>query len=191
MKGIVVQQSDLPSDWKGTPSAPETDKDKDIDAQLSACVGSSNSGEQDQIQQVRSDDFARGQSTVSSDVSSYKSDSDVQTQVAQLKNPKAQSCLNTLFKKEVASTLPSTATIKSIGIKLNTSNGGIANLIGSANGTVVVTVKGRTISIYIGAAFFTGRQLTGEVNFSSIGTPISSSFANPIVEAVVQRASNA
>ena len=153
-------------------------------------MGTSNSGEEDQIQQVQSDDFTMGQATVSSDASSYKSETDVQTQVAQLKSPRAQGCLSSLFKKEISSTLPSTATIRSIGIKLDTSATGIANLIGSANGKITVTAQGRTISVYIGAAFFTGNQLTGEVNFSSIGTPISSAFANPIVKAVVQRAAS-
>lgn len=191
LKSIVVQQSDLPAGWTGKPAAAETDQDKDLDAQLAVCTGSTSSGDQNQLQKIQSDDYTMGESTVSSDVSSYPSESDVQMQVAILKSPKAQSCLNSLLQKEIASTLPSTAKIETSGIVLNTASQGIANLAGTANGKIAISVKGQTVTVYIGAAFFVGNQITGEVTFSSVNTPISSTFANPIVEAVAKRAANA
>ncbi|MBE7187735.1 hypothetical protein [Jatrophihabitans endophyticus] len=191
LKSIVVQQSDLPSGWTGTPAPAESTHDKDVDAQLAACVGSSDAGEQDQIQQVMSDDFHSGQSTVSSDASSYRSESDVRSQVAQLKNPKAQGCLSSLFRKEIAASLPAGSTIKNIAIRLSTADTGIANLIGTANGRITVAAQGRQVTVYIGAGFFIGNRITGQVTFTSIGTPISSAFANPVVKAVAARAANA
>lgn len=192
LKGIVVQQSDLPSGWTGKPAAAETAQDKQTDAQLNRCVGIPASAERDQVQQVMGDDFSKGQATVSSDTSSYKSDADVRQEVAGLRGSKTQSCISSLFRREIKSSLPAGATISAVGLKLDTShNGGLSNLVGVANGSVTVTGQGKTIKAYLGVGFFTGPQLTGSVSFTSLGTPIPSSFADPILAAVAKRAANA
>lgn len=86
---IVLQPADLSAGWKGTPYQPDPSEAAD-QAAFAKCVGV-RSTDADKAE-ANSDDFARGDATVSSSATSFRSQSDVDADVAALHSPKLSTC---------------------------------------------------------------------------------------------------
>jgi hypothetical protein len=187
LKKIVLQPADLPAGWKGTPYHPDP-RDAADQAAMVSCVGARNT-DSDKVAEAHSEDFALGDADISSSASSYRSQSDLDTDVAILHSPKLPACYDQLVKKELGGSLSAGATIDSASIKIMPgSAGGPANVVATGTGTVKVTVSGQQVPLYVTVAFITGPLIQAEVDAENPGTPVPASVVNALVATVATRA---
>lgn len=187
LKKIALQPADLPSGWKGTPyqSSPN---DSAGNAAFLKCVGARNT-DGDKVAEAHSDDFTHGEGTISSSATSYRSQSDVNTDTATLHNPKVSPCFEQMMKKQITASLPAGGTVKVASIKITPgSAGGPANVVATGTGTIKVQANGQQISIYLTVAFITGPLIEAEVDTENVGAPLPASVVNPLVATVATRA---
>lgn len=187
LKKIVLQPADLPSGWKGMPYQPDPNQAANH-AALVKCVGARNTAS-DKVAEAHSDDFALGNASISSTAASYRSQSDLATDVTTLHSPKLSSCFERMIKKQLAASLPAGDTIESASIKITPgSAGGPANVVATGTGTVKVRVNGQQVPIYVTVAFITGPLIETEVDAENVGTPLPATVVNPLVATVATRA---
>ena len=184
---IVVQQSDLPAGWTGTPH--EADPNDAADqAALVQCVGGKNTSA-DKVVEANSPDFSLSQSTVDSSATSYKSQSDVAADTALINSPQISSCYEQLLKAQLATSLPAGGKLGAVSITITPgSGGGPPNIVGLGTGSVTATVSGQPLTIYLAVAFITGHLLEAEVDVESVGQAIPVSLFSSVVTAVAARA---
>ena len=184
---IVLRSSDLPSGWKGTPYQPDSSDSTD-NAEMTACVGTRDT-DSDMVADAHSDDFGLGNATISSDASSYRSQSDLDSDVAALHSPKLSSCFTQVMNKDLTSSLPADSTIESSSIKVTPgSAGGPANVIATGSGVIEVEANGQEVSVYLTVAFITGPLIEAEIDTENLGAPVPASVVNPLVTTVANRA---
>jgi len=187
LKKIVLQPADLPSRWKGTPYQPDPN-DSANNAALLKCVGARNT-DSDKVAEAHSDDFALGDASISSSAASYRSQSDLDADVAMLHKPKLSPCFEQLMKKQLAAALPAGATIESASIKISPgSAGGPANVAATGTGSIKVRANGQQVQVYLTVAFITGPLIEAEVDTENVGTPVPASVVKPLVATVATRA---
>jgi hypothetical protein len=187
LKKIVLQPADVPPGWKGTPYQADP-SDAVYQADMVKCVGGRNT-DSDIVADANSDDFALGDATVSSSATSYRSQSDLDADLAIAHSPKLSPCYDQLAKKQLATSLPAGATIESASIKITPgSAGGPANVIATGTGTIQVRVNGQQAVVYLTVAFITGPLIEAEVDTENLGTPVPASVVASLVAAVATRA---
>ena len=187
LKTMVLQPADLPSGWKGAPYQPNPN-DSATNAAMVKCVGGRNS-DGDKVAEAHSDDFALGDASISSSATSYRSQSDLESDVAMLHSPKLSPCFEQMMKKQLAASLPAGGTVKSASVKITPgSAGGPANVVATGTGTIKVQVNGQQIPVYLTVAFITGPLIQAEVDTENVGTPLPASVVNPLVATVAARA---
>src|SRR5215469_1977519 len=187
LKTIVLQSADLPSGWKGTPHQPDQNEAAD-NAAMAQCIGARNT-DGDKFADANSDDFANGNASISSSATSYKSQSDLTSDIQMLHSSKLSSCFEQMIKKQLASSLPAGSTIESASINITPgSGGGPSNVVATGTGTIKVKVSGQEVSVYLNVAFITGPLIEAEVDAQNVGSPVPASVVNPLVSAVATRA---
>jgi hypothetical protein len=187
LKKIVLQASDLPQGWKGTPHKADP-SDAAAQAQVVACAGGRNT-DSDKVADTDSEDFALDQATISSSATSYRSQSDIAADTALLHNPKLSTCYTQLVKKELGAALPGGATIESASIKITPgSAGGPANIVATGSGTIKVNVNGQQVPVYLNVAFITGPLIEAELDAENIGAPVPPALFRSLVAAMAARA---
>ena len=187
LKKIVLQPADLPSGWKGTPYQADPNNAAE-NGTLAACVGARDT-DSDQVAEANSDDFGLGNATITSSATSYRSQSDLVTDIATLHSPKLSSCFSQMMKNQLASSLPAGSKVTSASIKVTPgSAGGPANVIATGTGTVQVQVNGQQIPLYLSVAFITGPLIQAEVDADNPGTPVPASVVNRLAATVATRA---
>ena len=188
LRKIVLQATDLPG-WKPSPAEPDSSSSSD-QAQLMACVGAKNT-DADQVATTDSDDFGLGDATISSSASSYKSQSDLASDLALLKNPQLVPCVNRQVQKDLASSLPEGASVGTVSVKFTRgSGGGPANVAGSGSAAVPVTVNGQQVTVYIDFVYVTGPLIEAEVDAENVGAPVPAAVLHAAVKAVATRAAS-
>jgi hypothetical protein len=187
LQQIVLQQTDLPAGWTGKPTSPDAGN-SDVDTQVQACIGGAQISQSDQVDKVQSDDFNQGESTISSDAASYKSQEAVDNRKAAITSPKADSCFNQALQEELKTSLPAGTTVNNLNFHLTPgSNGGPSNVVATAVGTVTVTAQGQTVTVYVSDAFISGNLVTATVQFEGLGQPIDSAVQAAAIKAVSDR----
>jgi hypothetical protein len=187
LKKIVLQPADLPSGWKGAPFQPDPNESAN-NAAFVKCVGARNT-ESDKVAEAHSDDFALGDAGISSSAASYRSQSDLDTDVRTLHSPKLSPCFEQMMKKQLRASLPAGSTIESASIKITPgSAGGPANVVATGTGTIKVRVNGQHVRVYLTVAFITGPLIEAEVDTENVGTPLPAPVVNPLVATVATRA---
>jgi hypothetical protein len=190
LNAIPLRAADLPAGWTGTayqadPTAASSQ------AAITACVGVTNT-DTDKVAEVHSPDFAMGDATISSQAESYRSASDLTTDIAILHSPKATSCYEQEFRTELTGSLPAGTTIKDVQVKITPgSAGGASNIEGTASAVITVVTSGQTIPVFASAAFITGPQIEAEIDFESPNQPVPAALQAALVNDVAARAARA
>jgi hypothetical protein len=187
LREIALQAADLPKGWKGTPH--KTDPSNSAtQATLAKCVGVRNTYP-DMVASAHSRDFALGGAGISSSATTYRSQSDLDADVAMMHSPKLSPCYEQLIKERLATTLPKGATIDAASLTFTPgSAGGPANVVATGTGTIKVTANGKQVAIYQNLTFITDPLIQAQVVAGSFGTPVPPSFMKPLVAAVATRA---
>lgn len=187
LKTIVLQSADFPSGWKGTPHQPDPNQSSN-DTAMVQCIGARDTSA-DKVAEANSDDFAQGNASVSSSATSYKSQSDLDSDVAMLHSSKVSPCFEQMMKKELTASLPAGSTIETTSINITPgSAGGPSNVVATGTGTIKVKVNGQEVPVYLTVAFITGPLIEAEVDTENLGTPVPASVVNPLVSTVATRA---
>ncbi len=187
LSAIVLQAADVPSTFKKAPAQPVDPSDKANAAKLAACVGGKDTSA-DEVAKASSD-FEQGNNSIGSNVSRFKSESDIAVDVQNLHSPKVDGCIGQQARQAFTKNLPAGAKVDKFSYHVTPgSNGGPSNLAGLGQGTVTVTAGGQTLQVFITTAFITGPRLEGEVDVLSIGTRIPVADQQKAIEAVAQRA---
>lgn len=187
LQAAVVQAGELPAGWTGQPY--EDDSGDAGQAALLACLGVRDTTP-DQIDDEHSPDFSTTEgSSISSSATSYRSQQDVDDDVAALTEPSASGCFADQLSSLVNSGgLPEGATVGDAQISVEPgSNGGPSNVVATGNGSIPVTVDGQQITFYFGVAFMTGRMTEAEVDFFGVGAPVPADLQSSLVDAVGTR----
>jgi hypothetical protein len=189
LAAIVAQQSDLPAGWSATAYQADPSSAASQAAML-ACVGAKNT-DPDKVGEAHSSDYSQGQASISSQAASYKSQRDIDSDIAVLKNPKISSCYEQLIKTQVAASLPQGTQIKAVSITITPgSGGGPANVVATGTGTVTVSAAGGQASVYLDVAFITGPKIEAEADFENIGSPVAAGVRTALIAAIAGRAAN-
>jgi hypothetical protein len=152
------------------------------------CVGARNTAS-DKVAEAHSEDFDLGDAQLSSSATSYRSESDLDADIAKMHSPKASACFDQLVKTQLAPSLPSGSKIESASTKITPgSAGGPAKVIANGTSIITISVNGQRGTIYATTAFIRGRLIEADVTSSSVGAPVPASVVNPLVAAVAARA---
>jgi len=182
-----LQSADLPSGWKGAPYQPDPNSSAE-NATLTKCVGVRDT-DSDKLAEANSDDFSLDAATISSSASSYRSQSDLNSDVASLHSPKLSACFGQMMKTQLATALPAGSTVESASIKITPgSAGGPANVVATGTGIVKVQVSGQPVPVYLTVAFITGPLIEAEVDTENADAPVPASVVKPLVAAMAARA---
>ncbi|MGN6608827.1 MAG: hypothetical protein ACTHMS_17680 [Jatrophihabitans sp.] len=191
LQGLVLQASDLPSGWKGTPRTDNQAQDQAEQRKLVACVGTGADTSADRVGRADSEEFESGQSQLSSDVTAWRTQDAVDANVALLNQPRTNSCYQQQIRDALAAQLPAGTTLDRVDVKLTPAGAGSGNVVATADGTIVATAGSQHITIRLGAAFITGKQLTGTVQWVGIGAPVPAAVVQAAVTAVAKRIADA
>jgi hypothetical protein len=187
LRKIVLQATDLPG-WKATPPDDTSDAPDSAQADLVACVGAANT-DADQLANVESNKFDLGDVELSASASSYRSPSAVDTDVAILKSPKFLPCIRTQMQEDIATAVPAGSKVGTVSVKFTPGSGtGPANVAGSGQASVPVTVNGQQFTDYVDFVYLTGPLLEVEVDAESPGAPVPAAVLQAAVKAVAGRA---
>jgi hypothetical protein len=187
LKKIVLRRADLPSAWKATAYQPDPNESAN-NAALMRCVGARDT-DSDKVAEAHSDNFDLGNASISSSATSYRSHSDLVSDVATLHSPKLSNCFGQMMKKVLAASLPAGARTESASIKITPgSAGGPANVVATGAGTIKVVVNGQRVLVYLSVAFITGPLIEAEVDADNVGAPEPASVLNRVVATVATRA---
>jgi hypothetical protein len=199
LNAIVLRPTDLPKGWLGTPHKVDPNAAAN-NAAMAKCVGGRDTNN-DQVAEANSADFALARASISSAANSYRSTSDISSDIAILHSPKVSTCLEQQLVKQLATSLPKGATIESASIKITSgSAGGPANVVATGTGSIKVSTNSqqaamyKTVAsttspvIYLTVAFITGPLIEAEVDTTSIGTPLPASLVKSLVADVATRA---
>jgi hypothetical protein len=186
LKKVVLRSADLPG-WKASPAEQQSSEDSG-QAELMQCLGAKNT-DKDKVATADSDDFTLGDASISSSASSYKSQSDLDSDVALLKSPKLVPCYTTLLKKELATSLPNGASLGAVSVKFTPGPGaGPANVAGSGTATVAVTAGGKRVEVFVSFIYLRGPLMEVEIDAENVGAPVPAAALQSAVKAVAARA---
>jgi hypothetical protein len=189
LKSFNLVQADLGATWTSKASNPSDNDDPAGDAALAACTGTKNT-DPDKVTETASPDFTLQETTISSSATSYKSQSDLDADIAEVKSPKASACFNQLLRKNAASGLQAGETLKSLVFKLVPGNGGgPSNVIAAVEGQLTFLVNGKTVTAYEDSALITGTLTEAEVDFEGIGARVPAADRARLTNLVATRVS--
>ncbi len=191
LKAVVLTSADLPAGWTGAAYQPDP-TDAASDATFNRCLGSRNT-DSDESADANSEDFSKGDATISSEATSYRSAADVSSDLAALHSPKLDACFQAQVRADAAGSLPPGTAIRSIDVKSSTvgAGGGPSNVVGRLTATVSLTVSGRSAQLYLTTVFITGPQIEANVSTESLGQPIPAALQSALTAKVAARAANA
>jgi hypothetical protein len=187
LQKIVLQPADLPAGWKGTPYKADPSDAAD-QAAFAKCMGIRNT-DADIVAEVDSQDFDRGDASIGSWAGSYRSQSDVDVDVAAVHSPKFVPCSEQLLKREIVTSLPAGAKVEAVSVKVAPGSAGDPpNVVATSAGYVTVSVSGQLGVFYLTTAFITGPLIEALVDTFNVGRPVRASLVKSLVATVANRA---
>jgi hypothetical protein len=181
LQAIVLQATDLPAGWSGATHQADP-SDAASSAAFAACLGVRNTYP-DKAAHVDSQDFTQGNTTIVSTGDSFKSPSDVQSDVASLTSPKLVPCL----KQQAASGLSNGQTLDSFDLTFTPgSGGGPSNIVATISGSFTVTDSGQQQKVYLTSVYITGPSIETDVNVQS-DAPIPAALVSGLAAKVAAR----
>lgn len=187
---VVLRPTDVPPGWTATPHESDPN-DPSAQASLARCTGVSDTGA-GQVAEADSPDFGQDGATISSSATSFRNQADIDADVALLENPKVATCFRQLLRTSIASSLPPSAKLDAVSLKITPgTGGGPPNVVGIMRATVTMTVSGLRVNVYMDMAFIVGRLIEAEVDVVNPRLPISDAVFFALIRDVATRAARA
>jgi len=174
---LVFVQADFPPGWTGTPSSNSPDE-KEASKELDACIGTS--GDDAKSADVNGDDFAMGQGTqVSSEAQIVKSETTYHSDVAAVKGPKLQQCLQDFVTKaltKAVGTAPASVQLVDLPVK---SFGDVT--IGKRL-TAGLSAQGQTINVVVDFVLMAKNKAEVTGSFTNLGQPFDQALETTLID---------
>jgi len=172
-------QADLPAGWTGTPASPDTPEDKANNQEFAACVGST--GDQAQIADVKGDDFSMGSAAtqVGSEAQIVKDDASYRKDVAALKGPKFQTCIETLLTKaltKAAGSAPANVQVAPITVPT------FGDITVGMRMTAGITAAGQSLTIVVDAILMGKNKAEVTATFSNLAQPFDQALEKTLID---------
>jgi hypothetical protein len=186
LQAALVQPTDLPTGWTAQAAAPPATQAADNTA-FAQCVGAQDTGA-DVASTAVSPNYVSGTTTIASTATSFASAADVQTDTTTLINPKASACFAQVIKARLVATLPKTAVVKTVTLKITPGAGtGPANVVATGTGTIAYTVSGKTTTLNNSTVYLTGPRVEAHLDFQSTTTPVPAAVMAAVVTKAAAR----
>jgi len=186
LASIVLQATDLPTGWSGTPYKPDP-ANAATNAAFAACLGVRNTS-LEQVADVHSQNFLMGNATLSSEAASYPSNDDLAADRAALTNTKYASCFEASLRTALGKALPAGETISSIDAKVTPGAwGGPSNVAGTVVVIVTVIKSGLTLTFYSTTVAIMGPLIETNLSFSKLGLPVPTDLQATLIGDVAAR----
>jgi hypothetical protein len=184
---LVLQASDFPTGWKGTPPTPEDESDQSANAELNQCIGTS--GSEAETAHKYGDDFSKDDNAqASSEAATVKDDATYRSDLAAIQGPKLTPCLKEVFTKQMAG--PSGAPASEVEVSdLSVPKHGDATV----GRRVTISVKGPTASakFYIDFVFMAKNRVEVVASFLNAQAPFDSALEKSLLDKLGARVSAA
>lgn len=183
---VLIQPSDLPTGWTASAAAVSASRAADATA-FAQCMGVRDTGP-DVVATGVSPNYTSGSAVVSSTATSFANATDVQVDTAAFIDPKAPTCFIQVEKARLAATLPKTAVVKTVTLKITPgAGGGPSNVVATGTGTIAYTLSGKTTTSNYDLVYITGPRVEAQVGFSSTGTAVAAAVKAAVVAKVAAR----
>lgn len=191
LAATMLRRSDLPgAGWTATPNPPDPNDDSE-QAALVACVGRRNTAP-DKTGDLESPQYSSGTVEISSNATSYRSQADIATDVAILRDPKFIRCEHRTARADLARTAPAGATIDGVNISFTSHPRGLPhNVVGLLSGRIRVSGAGGSVTAYLTAADIVGPLVEAQVEFIGVAHPVPASISRPLVNKIAARVARA
>lgn len=185
---MVLTKGDVPSGW--TASAADDSEDSST-ATFFACVGVPDSSPH-QVAEADSPDFNQGEATISSSATSYQSSADVDSDAKAFADPdKANDCGRKLVQDELTQSMPAGSKIDHLQVNFEAKPAGLPdNVAALLNCSLVVTVSGQSVPVYVDVAFIRGVTVEANASFVNLGTPVADALQKKLITIVATRVAN-
>jgi hypothetical protein len=186
LTAITLQPTDLPSGWVSSAYVPDPNEAAES-AAVARCTGGTDTTP-DETGEANSPDYSLDNASVSSQADSFKSQADIDDDVAIIHSANIDTCYGQLARSQLAASVPagSTITTVSIAIKAGT-GGGPSNVVGTGTAEFHVTVNGALNDIFVNLAFMTGPLTEASIDFVNIGAPVAANVQAALIAKVAAR----
>jgi hypothetical protein len=192
LHALVLQRADVPSDWTDTPNTDTTDEDQAVAQGIVQCLGLHLDPNAGRLAHVNSDDFVKNDSRIGSSAESWRSETDVQAQIAIITNPRAGHCYAQVLRNQLPSNLPANVTLDTLQVTLTPGHAGFPDdVVATGHGKIVLSSGGQSASLYLDAAFIAHGTVTGQVQFLGLGEQILPTLSSQLVQTVADRIARA
>lgn len=187
LSAFVIRASDLPGGWtahavdqgRGTGSGSDSD-----------CAGPDTSP--DMVGDKGSPDFWHRDATISSEATKFRSENDVDTDVASLLDPKNRHCDAAGIGRDFLADAPKGSKLLSATSTVTPRSAGQpANLIATEKSVVRIQSPDELDTIYIDDAYIRGPRLEVFLDFVNFDAPVSPSLRAAVIAKVAARAAKA
>jgi len=179
-KALVLQPGDLPSDWKSSPHESDAGEDA-AEKRFSSCVGGSDPTQASA--KADGPDFDKGDASVSSSASIVRTRSDFEADVAALRSPKVQPCLEdvlkTLIQAEMQKDSPGARITKVAMTTLSTPP--VGEVTAAYRVTIDVNVEGQTVTVYDDSIQYGKGRSEVTIDFTNVGSPFDASLESTVL----------
>jgi hypothetical protein len=126
---------------------------------------------------------------VSSMVAGYRSQRDVDDDIALLTSASAPDCFRQMFEEQLQAARSDTAEVGPLNLSVAAgSDGGPSNVVATVSGYVTVTpTTGESYPAYFDLVFLTGPMTEGQLIFESLGAPFPGAARSRLVTVMAQR----
>lgn len=188
---LVLRASDFPAGTKSEPNSSGA-SDKQTQRQLLDCVGGRNT-EPDRVAHVDAPQFTLDDGTVvSSSASSYKSQSDIDADVAILQSPKINTCYEKILRETLQHQVEAGVTVTSVNVTFAKGGAGQPkNVVATGTASIGLQANGQRTSVFATIAFITGSLIGAQVECERVGQAPSPGTVASYVKIVADRVAKA
>jgi hypothetical protein len=181
-KKLVYVQGDFPAGWTATPAS-NTPEDKALSKELNACIGTS--GDETKSADVNGDDFNMGQGTqVTSEAQIEKSEATYKSDIAAVKGPKLQPCLQDFVTKALSKavgTAPASVQLADLPVP----SFGDATI--GKRLTAGLTVQGQTINVIVDFVLMGKNKAEVTASYTNLGQPFDPALEKTLIDKLGSR----
>jgi hypothetical protein len=176
---LVLVQSDFPAGWTGTAPTPDTPDDKATNEEFANCVGAS--GESAKVADVKGDNFSMGSpaTQVGSEAQIVKDEATYRRDVAALKGPKFQPCLQSLLTKaltKAAGGAPANVQVSQITVP------SFGDVTAGLRMTAGITVQGQNLTLVLDAVAMAKNRAEVTGTFSNLAQPFDAALEQSLIK---------
>jgi hypothetical protein len=175
---LVFVQADFPAGWTASPPTPDTAEDKANNKEVDACIGTS--GADAHSADVKGNDFSMGPTTqVGSEAQVVKEEATYRQDVAAIKGPKLQPCLQTFLTKALTKgvgSAPTSVQVSSLPVP------SLGDVTVGLRITAGITTQGQALTVYLDAVLMGRNRAEVTSTFLNVGQPFDAALQRTLLD---------